>query len=119
VSRRAITETRPILLVLFSALTIMGHAIRTGPSSLPAPDLWWVLFAIASWSALFVAVAPNRRRVQVVGALTVTVFVSRALAIGVQWVTEGQMPRNPLLGATVWLTLAYLSGMVFAKLPNR
>lgn len=104
---------RSVPAVTAVAMSLMGHAIRTGPTSLPEPWLWWWLFAVSSLACVVAAAVPRRWPLAVSGAITATAFVSRAVSIGVRHVTGDQLPVTALLTVPSWMLLAFLGSVVW------
>ena len=108
-----VSLTRLVAGTVAAAMTLMGHAIRTTPTSLPSQWLWWVLFAGASAAAAVACIAPYRWPVAVAGAASVTAFVSRATAISVEAIGGRHMPISAMLTVPAWLLLGFLSAVVW------
>lgn len=109
-----IGRTRPVLVLTAVSLTMIGHGIRTQPTVLRGYALlWWGVFAVASWVAVVAAVTLSRGWIATTGALVVTAFVSRAVAVIVGAATHHVRSGSVLLAVTLWLLVAYYWGIVF------
>lgn len=115
-----IGRTRPVLIVTAVALSMIGHAVRTAPNALRGDQtIWWGVFAAASLCSLVTAWTLSRTGIVVTGALVVTAFTSRALAVGVAAITDTDtIGANTLLAVTAWLLIAYYGGIVFWHLTR-
>src|SRR5690606_22058120 len=83
--------TRTVLVITAIVTTLIGHAVRIEDTALPGHILWWTPFAVASAAALIAAVHTTRLTVGFAGAATITVAISRALAIAVDsFVLDGR-----------------------------
>ncbi len=114
-SPELIGRTRPVLIVTSVALSMISHAVRTAPNALRGDQgIWWGVFAVASFCSLVTAWTMTRTRIAATGALVVTAFTSRALAVGVAAITDTDtIGANTLLAVTAWLLIAYYGGIVF------